>query len=705
MKKLLLSAIFLLLSVCNSHASRRTVSVDAKGKSEVFTFAQEEIKKFLSGNYDFVESPASWQIVLQTTKDLPEGAFRVEYKNENQAEQIVLSGYDDVSVLHAVYTFLEKAGVRFEISGPVFTDKLDLDKLKNYAETIIPKVKQRGIRQHINFTMDVSSYPIAEAKEYIRNLARLRFNYITFHSYPGQWYADPESKTESYGGNFFYNKRHDIPKERFYQEKIRNKKTYCIPEIEPFFDDKPKREKMAIEWLQQVMTECRMVGLTVRLSFEPRGAGSDVQKTIETATKLLSYYPMINELELITTETEHSDNQLNEQAVAGLLIPLFGQEVMKDAVVMKPILSGSSGIACLFVQIGHNIKALEALETNLLKPKGVKGSLGLYVANPEYLESSYHLLSRYAPNASYAVLPGHGSTRVARFLPSTNMKKADWAKTMVYSWLEFDGLMYLQQNGIHGIRNLLEYAEDINGQGSIQSMCFNHWRTAENVVTARYAAEATLQGAIDETAFYSDFAKHYGIESQGNFVKAMKQIDVAGWFATNELPNVGFCYALGVNSIGFGFLRNLKPANLKHGRELYEEALTQIRSCLASVKSDAGRKLLTLLENRLNATVVYLKAFEKGSEIQQFDQKNLTEEQRKKIAGILNETIAGFNKYIKLYSEEMPDRGCEGTIISAYYVRIDALKRIRQDICGIPYGGNQQADKSFDAPPAPINNK
>jgi hypothetical protein len=705
MRKIIFGILVVLLSI-NCYAAKQTISIEAKGQSEVFKFAQQELKKFLSVNYELTDAAAPWQIVLQTNKELKDGAFCVEYKATGTKQQVIVSGSDESAMLDAVYTFLEKAGMRFEISGPVFNEKIDINKLKNYSETIIPKVKQRGIRQHINFTMDVSSYPIEEAKEYIRNLARLRFNYITFHSYPGQWYADPMVKKDSYAGNFFYGKRHDIPNDKFYQEKIRNKKTYCIPAIEPFFDDKPTREKMAIEWLQDVMRECKRVGLTVRLSFEPRGMGmgSDIQTTVETTKKLLSDYPMINELELITYETGYSNKQLSNQEVAGLLTPLFGQEILKDAVAMKLILSGNTGIADLFTDIGHNIKALDGIDKTLLKPLGIKGSLGLYVTTSEYLESAYHLLRKYAPNASYAVLPGHGSVRVSRFLPYADMEKKDWGKTMVYSWLEFDGLMYLQQNGIRGIRSLIEYGEDINGLDQIQSICFNHWRTAENKITARYAAESTLYGAQDETAFYTGYAKCYGIENAYDFAKAMKQIDEASWYATNETPNVGFCYALGSNSAGFGFLGYIKPANLVQGRELYEKALALVKSCSSSVNSKEGKILLALLDNRLRATIVYLKAYEKGVEIQQFDKDKLTAEQKKKIASIINETIAGFDKYIKLYSEMIPDRGAEGVIISAYYVRIDALKRIRQNLCGIPYEGGLSSDKPFDAPPPPISN-
>jgi hypothetical protein len=684
MKKIGLGLITFFLFL-NSFAARQQVAILAKGESEVFQFARQELKQFLSVNYDLKEAGASWLIVLQTSDALAPGSFRVEYQLKGKTQQVNLSGSDEAAMVHAVYTFLEKCGMRFEISGPLFSEKLDLNLAKGYAETILPKVKQRGIRQHINFTMDISSYPLEEAKGYIQNLARLRFNFITFHSYPGEWYADLSNKKEPYAGNFFYGKRHDIPDEKLFHEKIRNTKTYCIPEIEPFFDDKPVREKMAVEWLQKVMNECKRVGLTVRFSFEPHEKSVDLQTSIETTKKILADYPMINELELITPETADAGNPLKELEIARLLTPLFGDEVLKDAIVMKPILTGSSGVARLFSNIGYNIRILTAIDSLLLKPKGIKGSLGLYVVNTKYLEACYHLLRKYAPDATYAVLPGHGSTRVARFLPYTDMEKKDWKKTMVYSWLEFDGLMYLQQNGISGIRSLIELAQDINGLDQVQSICFNHWRTAENKVTARYAAESTLLGAEDESSFYTSYAKAYEISNPDNFAKAMKQIDAAGWYATTELPNVGFCYALGSNAIGFGFLKNMKPVSLKQGREMYEKALEQIKSCDLSSNEKAGKDLLALFDNRLRATIVYLKAFEKGVEIQQFDEKNLTPDQRVKIGSVLSEAISGFEKYIQLYAEVMPDRGCEGTIISAYYVRIDALKKMRLNLCGIPY--------------------
>lgn len=59
--------------------------------------------------------------------------------------------------------------------------------------------------------MDISSYSLKEAKEYIRNLARMRMNAITFHSYNGQWHPYRKDGQRVPAGHFFYGQRHSLP--------------------------------------------------------------------------------------------------------------------------------------------------------------------------------------------------------------------------------------------------------------------------------------------------------------------------------------------------------------------------------------------------------------------------------------------------------------------------------------------------------------
>ncbi|GHT71930.1 hypothetical protein AGMMS50239_41240 [Bacteroidia bacterium] len=172
-------------------AQPEQIGLSINGHSDVLDFAREELNLFLGKAYKLSgNSNPDWQLVLETDSKLTEGSFNIQHLKNGKQNQIILRGSNDAAVLHAVYTFLEKAGVRFEITGAFIPVKVDITQLTGYSETIHPKVKKRGIRQHINFPMDISSYPLNEAKEYIRNLARLRFNFITFHSYPGHWYVE-----------------------------------------------------------------------------------------------------------------------------------------------------------------------------------------------------------------------------------------------------------------------------------------------------------------------------------------------------------------------------------------------------------------------------------------------------------------------------------------------------------------------------------
>jgi hypothetical protein len=283
------------------------------------------------------------------------------------------------------------------------------------------------------------------------------------------------------------------------------------------------------------------------------------------------------------------------------------------------------------------------------------------------------------------------------------MGRKDWEKTMVYSWIEFDGIMYLQQNELRGIRRLLEYAEDVNGPGNpIGSVCFNHWRLAENRVTMRYAALSTLYGAMDESVFYTDYARGLGIRETSLFAAAMKKLDDAGWYATTDLPNVGFCFA-GTWGKGFGTFGRMNRDKLPRGRALYEEASAMIRQCAAHVRDTAGRSMLSFLDNRLRATIVYFKAYEKAATLQKYVRSpSFSAADKKDIAEICNQSLLLFGQYMQLHAAMMPDRSTEGTLISVFHTPVAILQRIRYEYAGIPYTDQPVTDKKVDAPPPPI---
>ena len=181
-------------------------------------------------------------------------SFSVIQPKKERNKTIYLSGHDVTCVLHSVYTMLEEAGYTFDITGIRKPKKPSFENIKGLSEIINPVVERRGIRQHINFLMDISSYPVEEAREYIRNLARLRMNWITFHSYPGQWFSYNYKGKETLAGNFFYGEKDYVPEEEHLKKVIRNDSIFCIPAIEPYWHDLTKEEPDGNR-----LAECRYV--------------------------------------------------------------------------------------------------------------------------------------------------------------------------------------------------------------------------------------------------------------------------------------------------------------------------------------------------------------------------------------------------------------------------------------------------------------
>ena len=120
---------------------------------------------------------------------------------------------------------------------------------------------------------------------------------------------------------------------------------------------------------------------------------------------------------------------------------------------------------------------------------GDKGlQVGLYVTCKESLRVAKAFMNQIFPaELGYTFLPAHGALAVADAVAYMGVHAAELQKTMLYSWVEFDGNMYVQQNSCGGIQALLEYCRRESGGASIHGICFNHWRTAENSLTLSYA--------------------------------------------------------------------------------------------------------------------------------------------------------------------------------------------------------------------------
>lgn len=693
LRMFIMKNIIFLLILCPLLSFGTKIAIVAKSNESIVQYSASELKTFLDekNGFEYIsqEEKADWVITLLRDKSLKEGSFRVTSTLKGK-HFIQLRGATNNEILYAVYTFLEKLGFVFEISGPYVPEKINVDAINIYSETIIPVVKYRGIRQHLNFPMDISSYSQMDAKKYIQNLARMRFNHITFHSYPGQWYKVTKKDTIEYAGNFFYGEKLNMPDNPFIQRNVHNNKIFCIPEIEPYYDSIAVKSKLAINWLNEVMKEAKRVGMRVQFSFEPRSKSTNVDETIAKIEQIQQQYPLLDAIEMTTEEAGgwgpvNSANETKE-----ILVSFFGNEILNDAIVTTPIKSTQTDLGYLYGEIGHNLKVIEAVRKKKIQTPLLK--LGIYSVVNDYSIPAYHLARKFAPVTEVSILSSYGSGNVARVIPQIISDKKDWDETTVYSWLEFDGMMFLQQNGIQGIYNLVKNRMEQAPDSRFNTIAFNHWRTAENKITARYASLSTLFGAIEPARFYEDYAKELGIASPSSFTRAMLLLQEA---FDSKSSNMGFAW-MGSWKNGINF----EPSEtLKGALALYESARKELSKCSHGNANAYAKNTVQFLDNRLRTTIIYYQAFIKQNELKTPD---LTV---KRYSEICNEVLSMFDVCLKTYSEMMPDRGCEGTLLDLYICPVRAVKISRQKKTGIPIG--EPADTTnihFDAPGVPIFN-
>ncbi len=601
-----------------------------------------------------------WAFRLGLDPSMPKGEWKVAGSYlRNEKNVVRLIGHDASGVLDAVYTLLEKLGVGFDITGPILPDNIDFSILKGWSSHIKPQVTLRGIRQHINFPMDISAYPLSEAKEYIRNLARLRMNFIVFHSYTGQFFECPPLNIKA--GNFFYGQRHDIPEIPLFQNSIRNSHTFCIPEIEAIFDRPDERSHAAISWLQEVIREAKICGLTLQFSFE--SPGSSPEEGLTACESILSQYPMIDILEMITSENGgNPDKNLARNLVTAKLLK---------------------------AKLGENCPKL---------------ALGVYETGPALKNGLDYLRQNCPSDIRWTFLPAHGARAVIDALKTAGFEANDWQHSMVYSWIEFDGLMYLQQNSVQGTQQLLNMAKNSLGDSPIPGIAFNHWRTAENRTAITYMARATIDKNLTPELFYKQYAKTLGIANTAVYAKAMNDMDNLDAYCRDNLFNIGFCYVgCWTSPKGLSWTRNWKKEDAEEAERQIPNIKQNLATALKGTNKIEGRRYLRFLDNRLQCTTIQLKII-----WQLLDLHNICDDAHPDSLGVNERKLVEqhclvalnlADQYMTLHAEDMEDRGCEGTLIS-YYQTIPAYIKHIQEV--FLFGNRKEVQPSSTSkPPAP----
>lgn len=501
------------------------------------------------------------------------------------------------------------------------------------------------------------------------------------------------------GGNFFYDSPHYYKDNESIKKHVRfNDSLFCIPSMETIYFDLPLKSKRSMEWMNELLTYAKSLGLQIQFSIEPRQLS--LEQTMSTAKEILKAYPVIDALELITEEMGGWGPRCTKEEVEATLTKYFGKDILKDSLILSTTLAPQADLNALYSQLGNNMEAVKRLKQDAdLASKEFK--IGIYCTTG-YSKAAYHLVRKMMPDASVAVMPSHGSDGVNRAIRNDVREASDMRLTEIYSWIEFDGLMYLQQNAIEGINGLFTYTKQLIGEEQLPSVCFNHWRTCENRVTARFASEVVLNGSMRPDDFYQVYARRLGIASPEAFAAVMREINQLDSFSTGGLGNIGFCWTGGWRHAGLFKWMNVD--NINKAIDGYESVDRQLLALQNKTTDQSARDVLGLLENKTAATVIYLKAFRVATQIRTINEQNMTAKDKQRVVDICNEALTVFEEYIDKYAELLPDRGSEGVIVSVWNSPMYGLKLIRQNLGGVPLEDSWHNDNPVDSPPLPIHN-
>ena len=661
---------------------------------ETLDFAREELGRF---------APAqATKTVLRQNAALPE--FTVAYTRTGQ--RLLIEGRSEAEILHGVYTVLEKMGCRFEVTGPVVPPTVTLDQIPEGRQLIPAAIQRRGIRQHINFNMDVSGWPIAEAREYIRNLARLRYNFMLFHSYPCHWTWDRRENGALFGdysawikqyniqpkdlvsGGYFYGGEFKIPNHPLLKSKIRFNQTYfCAPEFEAVIHQHPERGQRAQQWLREVMAEARRCGMILAMSTELRDI--DLAYNQQLLTRIVKDYPLLSYLELISREG--GDFKQAEQAAPNLAM---AREIITGAddallrakyprLIKEPLCQQLRDYAI-------NIRTIRQLQQQGWEAEH-KISLicGSYACRSSSVKMELQLADEFLPkNTVLAIMPGHSSREVLSNILDADINADIFKRLLVNDWIEFDGYMMLQQHTAYGIHELASHIRRKTGEAAIYGVACNHWRTAPNAVSFRYLGEAAMDARLSPAVFYGNYAAKLGIaaKSAPDFAAAMSALDelsdvraIAG--------NIGFNLGWEVNqkSRTFGLVWWWGDKSLQHAIERFATVRQQLQACRATCATLSGRATLDQLINGSSCAMEHLEGVLalKPFTNKYFDSKikavrnDLTAADEAFIAECTNRADRHFQNYLALLAGHLTDRGEEGMLLTYYSAPVVFCNNLR----------------------------
>ena len=161
----------------------------SKDASTLEQLAAKEIRRYIYLRTNMLlpiendKNPAGSCIELQINDVLGDQEFTLKTEINDDQHHLLISGGTAQAVLYGAYEFAEQLGIRFYLHGDVIPDEKIAFSLPNLDISKKPVFDKRGIQPFHDFPEGPDWWSEQDYKTVIAQLAKMKMNFIGFHTY------------------------------------------------------------------------------------------------------------------------------------------------------------------------------------------------------------------------------------------------------------------------------------------------------------------------------------------------------------------------------------------------------------------------------------------------------------------------------------------------------------------------------------------
>jgi hypothetical protein len=421
---------------------------------------------------------------------------------------IYVAGTTDAGVLYGVYALLEEYGAYFQIDGERLPPKTAF-RVKNLDVAANPVFKYRALLPWDNFLCGMSGWNLEHYQEFIDRAARMKFNMLQFHFYPGlaffteTWNGKPVDPTFLGSPVDAFKTKGSIGESVFGGEEIFGAK--------PYVDNlgKPRAQAEACqEMMRRVLDYAHTRGFKTCVGFELMSpTGGDFSMVVrapgvifinpldpENVKKSVERYRM-----LVKTYPKSDFYWLWQGEGGGALDQNHGHEPGIDEMRKKYSrwsdigINGNIDYAYHFREVANRLTPEE-------RSKLATGGW--------FIEHLFPNIDSDFPKEVIFASLNHYS--LPRSVPSYKVAQ-DGRRAWMIEWSEFDGGEWFPQFRVGGQENMYKECADFG----VECVSLLGWKLSGIEHNVRYLSEFSWNPTLGADAFYRNYVRRvYGDGSQ-----------------------------------------------------------------------------------------------------------------------------------------------------------------------------------------------